>query len=87
MEILGWQFLTENDEKDAEAFINESNVVALSDAIVETTIFIRKQIKIKLPDAIIAATALVNNFTLLTRNTDDFINIKGLNVINPMLWF
>ncbi len=85
MEILGWQFLTENDEKDAEAFINESNVVALSDAIVETTIFIRKQIKIKLPDAIIAATALVNNFTLLTRNTDDFINIKGLNVINPML--
>lgn len=67
------------------SFINESNVVALSDAIVETTIFIRKQIKIKLPDAIIAATALVNNFTLLTRNTDDFINIKGLNVINPML--
>ena len=51
--------------------------------VVDKTIEICKQHKIKLPDAIIAATALVNNFTLVTRNIDDFKNIAGLKTINP----
>jgi predicted nucleic acid-binding protein len=38
---------------------------------------------IKLPDAIIAATALVYELTIITRNTKDFEKIEGLNVINP----
>jgi predicted nucleic acid-binding protein len=37
----------------------------------------------KLPDAIIAATALVYDLTLITRNTSDFKNMEGLKVINP----
>jgi len=44
---------------------------------------IRKQYKIKLPDAIIAATARIYNLTLLTRNTKDFQEISGLLTINP----
>jgi predicted nucleic acid-binding protein len=36
-----------------------------------------------LPDAIIAATALAENFVLVTRNTDDFKNIAGLELLNP----
>ena len=44
---------------------------------------IRKKNKIKLPDAIIAATALVNDLTLLSRNTKDFIKIKDLKLIDP----
>jgi len=36
-----------------------------------------------LPDAVIAATAIVNNSVLLTNNVKDFANIKGLKVINP----
>jgi hypothetical protein len=46
-------------------------------------IALRKLIKIKLPDAIIAATALVHNLTLLSRNTHDFKNVPGLTVLNP----
>ena len=34
-------------------------------------------------DAIIAATALVHGFSLVTRNTKDFETIKGLPLINP----
>jgi predicted nucleic acid-binding protein len=45
---------------------------------------VRKANKIKLPDAIITAPALVYNFTLITRNTKDFKNIEGLEVINPI---
>jgi predicted nucleic acid-binding protein len=39
--------------------------------------------KIKLGDAIIAATAIVYSLTLVTRNVDDFNNIKNLVVKNP----
>ena len=44
---------------------------------------IRKKYKTKLPDAIIAATALVYNLVLISRNIPDFKNINGLKVINP----
>ncbi|MBI4689253.1 MAG: type II toxin-antitoxin system VapC family toxin, partial [Nitrospirae bacterium] len=33
--------------------------------------------------AVIAATAILNNFTLATRNVDDFEMVEGLKVINP----
>jgi predicted nucleic acid-binding protein len=39
--------------------------------------------KKKLPDAIIAATALVYDLTLLSRNSSDFSGINGLKIINP----
>ena len=51
--------------------------------IIEKTIEIRKSYRIKLPDAIIAATAFVHNLTLLTRNISDYKNIEELSVINP----
>ena len=51
--------------------------------VVEETIQIRQLYKTKLPDAIIAATALVNNCTLVSRNISDFKNIAGLKVIDP----
>jgi predicted nucleic acid-binding protein len=55
----------------------------LTPAIVEKTIELRKAYKIKLPDAIIAATALVNKLTLISRDTNDFRKVKGLKVIAP----
>lgn len=36
-----------------------------------------------MPDAIIAATAIVNKLIFLTRNEKDFINIHKLDLINP----
>jgi len=38
---------------------------------------------VKLPDAIIAATALVHGLPLLTRNTTDFSALPGLTLLNP----
>jgi len=36
-----------------------------------------------LPDAIIAATTIENELTLITRNIVDFKNIKGIKVLDP----
>ncbi|TDB61346.1 PIN domain-containing protein [Arundinibacter roseus] len=47
------------------------------------TIEIRRKHKIKLPDAIIAATALVHHLTLVTNNVSDFARIENLLVVNP----
>jgi predicted nucleic acid-binding protein len=64
-------------------FINDSIIVGLSDKIVDKTIEIRKRHKIKTPDAIIAASSLISGFVLISRNTKDFVQIEGLEVINP----
>jgi predicted nucleic acid-binding protein len=84
IEVLSYKN-TEDARKLLLDFIENSNVFELSKAIVDTTINIRTQKKIKIPDAIIAATALVFDFTLLTRNTADFVNIQGLKMINPWM--
>jgi len=40
--------------------------------------------KIKLADAVIAPTALVNNLSLVTTNMRDFKGIRDLQIINPL---
>lgn len=44
------------------------------------------QRKLKLPDAIVAATALLNSAVLVTRNVDDFrhLQAEGLFLWNPL---
>jgi predicted nucleic acid-binding protein len=57
--------------------------IELSENIVQKTIHHRKSYqKIKLPDLIIAATALEYNFQLITHNLDDFKSITGLTLID-----
>ncbi len=83
MEILGFDFPTFEEENITEIFVNASTVLDLNSSIISKTIQIRKQQKIKLPDAIIAATAVVNNLILITRNIQDFKNIEELKMSNP----
>jgi len=51
--------------------------------VVKRTIELCKQDKIKLPDAIIAATALTEGFTLVTHNISDFKKIPNLELLDP----
>ncbi|MEJ5265737.1 MAG: type II toxin-antitoxin system VapC family toxin [Bacteroidales bacterium] len=65
------------------SFMEDSVIIGLSDEIVERTIEIRKMNKIKIPDAIIAATALTRNLKLISRNKKDFDKIDMLEIVNP----
>lgn len=77
IEILGFKGST-SELNLLEEFINESNLIPLSEDVVRMTILLRKTLRIKLPDAIIAASALSNDLILLTRNTKDFKNVEAL---------
>ncbi len=79
IELLG--FLTV--EQDLIDFVNCSNIFPIDDDIVDKTIEVRRSYKMKLPDAVIAATALHHNLILITNNTKDFKDTKGLEIINP----
>lgn len=83
IELLCWKTATEKDLEILRDFIDNALVFELEKEIKLKTADIRKAHKIKLPDAIIAATALVHELTLLTRNVDDFKNIDGLILVNP----
>jgi predicted nucleic acid-binding protein len=56
---------------------------SLNQGIADCCIQIRKTYKIKLSDAIITATALVQKQALKSRNEDDFIKIVGVELFNP----
>jgi predicted nucleic acid-binding protein len=61
----------------------KATMVTITEAVILKTIEIKQSQKIKLGDAIIAATAMVRGFTIVTRNSDDFKNIPGLEVVDP----
>jgi len=63
--------------------MNDATIFNLTDNIVNTSIDIRKKYKTQLPDAVIAATALVYNLILISRNIADFKNIESLRLIDP----
>src|ERR1043165_569891 len=66
-----------------EKFVGITVVHPVTIDLVKVTIDIRQEYKLKLPDAIIAATAIVFDLVLLTRNIADFAKINGLQVIDP----
>ena len=84
IELLSYSGLQEEDEKQIKEFIQDFKMRELDDEIVDKTIEVRRKYKLKLPDAIITATAMINNLILVTHNKKDFKKIKGLKVIDPL---
>jgi predicted nucleic acid-binding protein len=81
IELLSYSKLTHSEENKIKALLSKINVVMLDAAIKDKTIQIRRQYSLKIPDAIIAATAICNNSTIVT---DDkvFSRIKNVKVLN-----
>ncbi len=78
IELIGFSVVSQEIIEFAEM----ASVIGLTNAIANQTIALRKAHRIKIPDAIIAATALVHDFTLISRNVRDFDQISGLKVVN-----
>lgn len=84
LEVLGYHKLSEPSRAVLESFFDAAQVLPISDPVIEEAIRLRQLKKMKLGDAIIAATALVFGHVLATRNVADFSSIAGLTVIDPL---
>ena len=74
--IITWMEVMAGADGDLEAptrhFLNSFDVVPVDEQIAERAVGLRRSHRIKLPDAIIWATAQVHAMLLVTRNTRDF---------------
>ncbi len=86
IEFLSWHRLAEDEvmAEKASEFISHATIYELDELVANQTIRYRQQLKIKTPDAIIAATAMVHRFEIVTNNVDDFKNL-GLKVTTVKL--
>jgi len=84
LELFGFPDLKEEDEGKLKDLLDCFSELGVTAEVVDRAIAIRRERRrIKIPDAIIAASALTMNAKLATRNTDDFRNIRGLQVMDP----
>jgi predicted nucleic acid-binding protein len=84
IETLGFPFKNKQEYDLLFAICGQLRTIPLTDLIVEETINLRKLYRIKLPDAVIYSTALVENMPLLTNNIKDFQYLNGkVELINP----
>jgi len=86
--VVEIEVLTYNEAPDKmpliEEFISLATVLPLDKVVTQKAIELRRsKRKLKLADAIIAATAIVSQLTLVTNNSRDFSNIAGLRIIDP----
>ena len=82
MEVLGYK-LNPAEMQPLEDLFSNGSALQINDDVVTEVINIRKSLKIKLPDAMIAGTAIVNNLELVTDNTTDFSRVPGLRIVKP----
>ncbi|TAN45088.1 MAG: type II toxin-antitoxin system VapC family toxin [Nitrospirae bacterium] len=82
IEFLGWDKHTAEGYETCKELIEYATIYPLDKNVSDKAIELKRSSKIKLADAVIAATALVNDLKLVTKNIDDFAKIEGLEVVN-----
>ncbi|MEN9609626.1 MAG: hypothetical protein RLZZ628_440 [Bacteroidota bacterium] len=84
IETLGFPDLTDSNKIYLNTVFHVLNVIAINAEIAQKAIELKQHKKMSLGDAIIAATALIHDIPLVTRNIADFKHIKTLKLINPI---
>ncbi len=84
LEVLGYHKLNSEDTRLLTALFDTLPILPISMEIISKAIELRQQRKMTLGDSIIAATAIVHNTVLATRNVSDFNWIKQIKLLNPI---
>ena len=78
MELLSYPLLDESAQSRIEGFLSEIIIVGLSEPVKKLAIVLRREHQLKLPDAIVAATALSLGAALVT-NDAKLLRLPGLS--------
>ena len=80
MELLSYKDITEKERLSLEGFLSEFIIINIDEKIKLNTIEVKKESSMKLPDSIIAATAISLKLPFITSDKQ-FKNVKQLNLI------
>ena len=84
IELLSFDIEDQTTEAKVREFLNEIRVILLDNDIITATIEYRKKLKIKIPDAIISATAKALGLTLITADKVLSKKLTGIKIISPI---
>lgn len=84
IEVLGYHRLSFIEKNQFENIFDNLTVLPVTKTIADCAISLKQQQKMTLGDALIAATALEHQLTLVTRNIKDFQWIDGISMIDPI---
>ncbi|WP_457605594.1 type II toxin-antitoxin system VapC family toxin [Nitratifractor sp.] len=82
-EVLNYPFENDEAEKKVREFLGLFPQLKIDHTIVEKALENRKRSRIKMADNLIAATAQVHGYTVVTRNVRDFDGI--VETFDPMM--
>lgn len=83
IELFSWKSASQFDFDLVNLFVGVSLSLELEKDIRDKAAELRRQHNLEIPDAIIAATAVVHGLTLITNNSEDFTGIENLSLLNP----
>jgi predicted nucleic acid-binding protein len=82
LELLSYPSLSDEERESIRGFLDHCERVDISDGVIAATIQVRTKARLKLPDAIIAGTAIALGVPLLTRD-GAFAKVPELVLIRP----
>jgi len=80
LELLSFKSLSLNEEKIIKEFLSECTIFDINSSIKESVIRLRKMYSLKLPDAIIIATALYLDLSIISADIE-FNKVKEIDLI------
>ncbi|MDI6766136.1 MAG: type II toxin-antitoxin system VapC family toxin [Bacteroidota bacterium] len=83
LELLSFSKLSLREENIIREMLDQFVMIPLNDRIEDIAIYLRRKYSLKIPDAIIAATAYDTSSALLTADIDDFKRVTEIKIINP----
>ena len=82
LELLSYPLLTQSDERVIKEFLKEIDIININPEIKKLAISFRKGYGLKLPDAIVCATSLFLEASLVTRDKN-LTKVKELTILVP----
>jgi predicted nucleic acid-binding protein len=80
LELFAFANLSRDEESLIEELLATLSIIPLDSHIARLAALVRRHYQLKVPDSVIATTAMFTGSTLVTRNTRDFRKIANLSV-------